>query len=148
LPTRDRARLDTLQLDALTQQPYRGPWELIVVDNGCRDDTLGLLDTYALRLPLRVVIAAERAGAAYARNRGAARALGDYLLFIDDEDQVAPEWLYAMAEAARFADVIRGIQNCARRGDGAAGGVRAEHPKRPACYFASAAMMASTRRHR
>jgi glycosyltransferase involved in cell wall biosynthesis len=111
LPTKDRDGLLQRQLEALVEQTYTGPWELIVADNGSRDGTLELLETFSSRLPLRVVLAGERVGAAYARNRGAAAAVGDYLLFVDDDDEVAPHWLSAMAAAARHASVIHGSEH-------------------------------------
>lgn len=56
---------------------------------------------------------AERAGPGAARNRGAARARGDYLAFTEDDCVPAPDWLEAAAarlarEADRPPDVLEG----------------------------------------
>jgi glycosyltransferase involved in cell wall biosynthesis len=109
VPTKDRAELLVEQLEALASQSYSGPWELIVVDNGPSvDQTPEVVEAFAGRIPVRFVIAAERSGASFARNAGAEAALGDYLLFVDDDDRVTPGWLEAMARAAEHADIIQG----------------------------------------
>jgi len=108
IPTRDRAQLLARQLEAFTAQTFTGSWELIVADNGSRDGTGDVVEEFSARLPARLVAAAERRGAAFARNRGAAAAVGDYLLFVDDDDRVTPGWLAAMAHATERADILRG----------------------------------------
>jgi GT2 family glycosyltransferase len=69
------------------------------------------------------VTAAERTGASFARNRGADVALGDYLLFADDDDRVTPGWLEAMAAAAEQADIIRGKDRYVHQGPDGIGNV-------------------------
>jgi glycosyltransferase involved in cell wall biosynthesis len=97
------------QLAALASQTYDGRWELVVVDNGCRDRTLDIVRAWSDRLP-RVTIADARArrGLNHARNAGAKAARGDFLAFCDADDAAAPGWLAAMAEAARDADLVGG----------------------------------------
>ena len=56
---------------AFAAQTYSGPWELIVVDNGSSGDrTPEVVEAFAGRIPVRLVIAAERSGASFARNAG------------------------------------------------------------------------------
>ena len=60
------------QLDALAEQAWSEPWELIVADNGSTDETLELVERYRERFnDLHVVDASDRKGAAHARNVGA-----------------------------------------------------------------------------
>lgn len=88
------------QLEALAQQDFAEPWELVVADNGSTDGTAAVLAAYAERLPrLRVVDASDVAGAAHARNAGVAAATGSRIVFCDHDDEVAPDWLRAMARA-------------------------------------------------
>ncbi|MDW8060178.1 MAG: glycosyltransferase [Thermomicrobium sp.] len=66
--------------------------EAIVVDNGSTDATAAVVATLAPRLaPLRVVLLREpRPGRGRAKNRGAAAARGDLLLFLDADSAMAP----------------------------------------------------------
>ena len=96
------------QLDGLAKQTYTGPIEVIVADNGSEDDLQAHLREYAQRglLSVRHIDAGERAGASYARNRGAEAARGDFLAFCDADDVVHPEWLSALVELAEKNDVV------------------------------------------
>ncbi|MEO8634258.1 MAG: glycosyltransferase [Gemmatimonadales bacterium] len=72
----------------------REDWELIVVDDGSTDDTVGVASQWAdmiVRLP------APAHGPAYARNRGAEVASGDVLVFIDADVVVHPDTLRRLA---------------------------------------------------
>ena len=70
IATRDRAASLARTLASLARQVAPGlSWELVVVDNGSRDDTRLVLDRFANALPL-VVLSEPRAG----KNRGLNRA--------------------------------------------------------------------------
>ncbi len=95
------------QLEALSRQSWSQPWEVIVVDNGSTDGTRNVVEQYKNRLPdLRIVNAPKRRGAGHARNAGAKEVVGDALLFCDADDEVAPEWLAAMATALSEHDFV------------------------------------------
>lgn len=89
------------QLEALAQQDAPNPWELLVVDDGSTDRSVEVAEGYRERLPLRVIRAPARGGAARARNIGARAAEGAYLAFVDADDVVAPGWLAAVVAALR-----------------------------------------------
>lgn len=95
IPARDAAATIGSQLGALAAQPGVDACEVIVADNGSVDDTAAVVQEWADRLPVRVVDASSRGGAAAARNLGAAAAVGDLLLFVDADDVVLPGWLAA-----------------------------------------------------
>src|SRR4030095_8536127 len=61
--------------------------EVIVVDDGSTDESAAI----AARLGARVVRLTANAGAAAARNRGAAEARGDILLFVDADGAGGPD---------------------------------------------------------
>lgn len=78
------------------ESPSR-PWEIVVVDNGCTDDTPELLADTDWRppgIPVRIV-QEEKLGLSNARNCALNNALGQYLVFIDDDETPVPHWLAA-----------------------------------------------------
>lgn len=99
IPCLNAERTLATQLEALANQPCPVPWEVLVCDNGSTDGTLPVAESYAGRLPLRIIDASDRRGAGPARNRGAERALGGWLAFCDADDEVATDWLAAMCGA-------------------------------------------------
>ena len=102
----------TLETLVRAKRP-RAPWELIVVDNHCTDDTQRVLDRFAGPLPLRPVFEAEP-GLSHARNAAIRHATGDYVVWTDDDVLVGEEWLCAYEaaverwpEAAVFGGPVR-----------------------------------------
>jgi glycosyltransferase involved in cell wall biosynthesis len=96
-------------LAALVAQTYRGEWELLVVDNGCRDRSMNIVREWAARLPsVRIVDATARRGLNHARNAGVAAARGDFVAFCDADNVATHGWLEAMAESAAAADIVGG----------------------------------------
>lgn len=97
------------QLEALSAQEGVDRWELVVVDNGSTDATPEIVRRWEPRFPiLRLVAAPEKAGLAYARNRGAAAANGNVLAFCDADDVAAPGWLAGLLLGARDAELVGG----------------------------------------
>jgi GT2 family glycosyltransferase len=95
------------QLAALASQRYPAPWEVIVVDNRSTDGSAELARRFVSRMAdLRVIPALNGVGPAYARNFGAAHAKGDGLIFVDQDDQVAPGYLEAMGRALAVHDFV------------------------------------------
>jgi glycosyltransferase involved in cell wall biosynthesis len=100
IPCRNGALTLPRQLAALAEQAWDGTWEVVVADNGSTDGTAAVAMDWSSRLPtITVVDASQRAGAAYARNVGAARARYDHILWLDADDEVRPGFLAAMAVA-------------------------------------------------
>jgi glycosyltransferase involved in cell wall biosynthesis len=90
----------TLASVAALEIPREVRLELLVVDNGSSDETPAVLAEHAGGLPLRALVEPEP-GLAGARNRAAAEACGELLLWTDDDVVVEPGWLAAFVEAAR-----------------------------------------------
>jgi glycosyltransferase involved in cell wall biosynthesis len=109
IPARNAGRTLRAQLDALAGQTYRGAWELIVADNGSTDATRAVAEQSGDRLPLTVVDAGNLIGSNHARNVGTSAATGDFVLFVDADDIVAPNWLEAMARAIDGTDAVGGF---------------------------------------
>jgi glycosyltransferase involved in cell wall biosynthesis len=92
------------QLEALRNQEWEEPWEVIVADNGSTDASQEVVERFRERMGnLRAVRASDRRGAAHARNVGVRVARGEALAFCDADDQVADGWVAAMGNAlARY----------------------------------------------
>lgn len=96
-------------LDSVLTQSYPD-LELIAVDDASPDACGPIIDEYAARDPrITAVHLAQNLGPGPARNAGLARATGDYLLFLDGDDALAPGALQAVTdrlEAAGSPDVL------------------------------------------
>ncbi len=89
------------------------PWELLVVDNGCRDGTPDLLARHAWPQGWQVrVVREEKLGLSNARNRALADARGEYVIFMDDDETPGPDWLcaYERLIEAQHPDAFGGRQ--------------------------------------
>jgi glycosyltransferase involved in cell wall biosynthesis len=93
---------------ALCRQSYDGPIELVVVVDGSTDDTASALAGLDCPSPIQIVEQRNR-GLAAARNRGAAGAAGDILLFLDDDMICEPDLVQQHARMYREgADAVVG----------------------------------------
>lgn len=98
IPTHNRAEILRATLIALANQTLSvDDFEVIVVADGCRDDTENLIRI--LGLPYRLhYLEQPLSGAAAARNRGADAASAPILLFLDDDMEASPGCLEAHLE--------------------------------------------------
>ena len=82
IPTYNRAHIICEAVDSVLAQTYSNI-EVIVVDDGSKDDTLDKLKAYGDRIR---VVSQKNAGPAAARNRGIAEARGELIAFLDSDD--------------------------------------------------------------
>jgi glycosyltransferase involved in cell wall biosynthesis len=75
-------------------------FEVVVVDDGSEAPLNGIIDSFQDRLDLTLLVQAH-AGAGVGRNTGAAQAKGRYLIFIDDDCAVHPDFLQTLAPHVR-----------------------------------------------
>ncbi|KFI98641.1 glycosyltransferase family 2 protein [Bifidobacterium subtile] len=79
-------------------------FEIIAVNDGSTDGTLSVLRSLAKDDSRIVIIDQHNKGPAGARNTGVDNMRGQYLLFVDSDDALAPEYLEHMMHALRNGD--------------------------------------------
>lgn len=105
----EQSHLDD-QLDALSAQDIKGPWKVVISDNGSTDDTrdLVLARRSAFPVRLRLVDSTARRGAAHARNAGILAARAPLIAFCDGDDVVSRAWLSSALRGLADHDVVGG----------------------------------------
>lgn len=111
-------------LDSLLSQTYEN-LEILVVDDGSKDDSTVVVGAYAQRDSRVQLICQPNGGPSAARNHGIDLATGEYLMFIDGDDYVADTYVQRFAEAAEDCDVVIG-GFCGVEPDGTLGVVEQE----------------------
>jgi len=89
IPTYDRAP-QLAQAIASVRDQTMPDWELIVIDDGSRDETAGLLARLAAQEARLRVLRQAHAGPAAARNRGIEAARAPFTAFLDSDDLWEP----------------------------------------------------------
>ena len=82
--------------------------QIIIVDDGSDDRTLEILNKLAAEDKRIMVIHQDNGGVSKARNVGLQAVAAEWVLFVDADDTIAPDYCASMLEAARFleADVV------------------------------------------
>ena len=83
-------------------------WELILIDDGSKDGSYSLMERYGAQDARIQCLTQENRGVSYTRNRGIDLATGDYILFVDADDEIAPNTLETIYGALKEtpADVV------------------------------------------
>ena len=94
IPTKNRCDLLMETLASLRNQDYPD-WEVVVIDDGSEDATLTRLaairaEDDRIRFAART---GDASGAPVCRNQGVSAARGDYIVFLDSDDLLAPSCL-------------------------------------------------------
>jgi GT2 family glycosyltransferase len=98
IPVFNKASLTAQCLEALFAHPPATPHEVIVVDDASSDSTGELLEGFGPRV--RVVRHETNRGFATSCNDGAAAALGEFLVFLNNDTIPKPGWLDALVHYA------------------------------------------------
>jgi glycosyltransferase involved in cell wall biosynthesis len=97
IPTYNRPEQITACLKSLSRLDYpRGRFEVIVIDDGGNRSLQPIVSSFSEGLDV-TLIKQINAGPAAARNIGAKKAKGDFLVFIDDDCAPCPNWLHNLS---------------------------------------------------
>lgn len=100
IPTHNRAHVVCEAVESVLAQTVQD-FEVIVVDDRSKDDTLDRLADLRLPSPkFRVIRHEKNRGAQAARNSGARIATGEWLSFLDSDDKLLPQSLEMRLQAA------------------------------------------------
>ena len=99
IPTRNRPEMVVMAVASALRQSF-GNLEVIVVVDGEDPRTRAALSAFS-DARLRVIDLAVNVGGAEARNSGVRAARGEWVAFLDDDDEWLPQKLSRQMEAAR-----------------------------------------------
>lgn len=85
-------------LDSILRQTYTD-FELLLVDDGSTDGSGALCDAYQKQDARIRVFHRQNGGVSAARNHAVAQARGEWICFVDSDDEVKPDYLKVMVEA-------------------------------------------------
>lgn len=92
LPTYNRAGYIERAIRSVLQQVYPH-WELIIVDDGSTDQSETVILPFLKDGRIRYIKSEVNRGLSYARNKGISSCLGDFICFLDSDDEYLPERL-------------------------------------------------------
>ena len=93
IPTYNRADLLSRCIDSIIEQTF-SDFEIIIVDNYSNDETKELVEQYKSRDTRIKFIQEHNNGIiAHSRNVGVKAAVGEYIAFLDSDDEWKPEHL-------------------------------------------------------
>jgi glycosyltransferase involved in cell wall biosynthesis len=108
IPTYNRATCVRRAIDSVLRQTFED-YELIVVDDGSTDNTSEVVRGYGERI---VYVSQRNRGVSAARNTGISRSVGDWVAFLDSDDEWLPGYLSKQAElVSKDPDLVGAVMN-------------------------------------
>ena len=92
ITTHNRCNLLERAIQSVLNQIYKD-FELIVVADGCTDGTDSLMKKYESEKRIQYIHYSPAKGGNYARNKGVQNSRGEFIAFLDDDDEWLPEKL-------------------------------------------------------
>ena len=109
IPSFNRRHWIEEAIQSAIKQSYKNIVEIIVVDDASRDNTCAFLK--AQYPNIKVIMNEQNSGACFSRNRGAEVALGEYIAFLDSDDQFHYNKVQLQMDAIRNSGAL--IATCA-----------------------------------
>lgn len=89
-------------LESVANQTYQGPVECLIVDDCGLDDSIQIAEdfmaSYQGETDFRIIHRAANGGLSAARNTGLEYATGDYVYFLDSDDQLTPSCISSLVQ--------------------------------------------------
>lgn len=93
MPSFNSAGTISETLDSILNQSYPN-WELLITDDCSTDNTVSIVEAYAMRDPrIKIFSNSINSGAAVSRNNSIKNASGEYIAFLDSDDLWLPQKL-------------------------------------------------------
>lgn len=92
-------------IESLLNQTYKD-FELLLIDDGSSDGTVEIAEGYAEKDSRITVVRKKHSGLSETRNEGVLRAGGEYILFFDGDDIVAPYTLEHMIKSREDSALV------------------------------------------
>lgn len=81
-------------------------WELILIDDGSKDSSSDIIDSYVAKDVRIIAIHQQNTGPGIARNNGIQKATGDYVIFLDSDDYIDKDYFALLVPKAEKADIV------------------------------------------
>lgn len=83
------------------------PFELLIVDDGSQDDTVAIIQPYIEKNPwITLYKMAQNKGVNAARNCCVSQARGEYILWLDSDDELVPEAIEQIVNEVKQVDLV------------------------------------------
>ena len=103
------------ELVEMLKNQTRQDFEVVFVNDGSKDNTKEVLDDLLQQHPFAMtVIHQENGGVSAARNKGLEAAKGNYICFIDADDQISRDYLQVLYEALETTGLQVAVGNITR----------------------------------
>ena len=93
-------------LDSILASTYH-PIEIVMVDDGSKDNSLSIAKEYCLQHPECMVISQKNQGVSVARNNAIRNTKGTYILPVDADDKIAPTFIEKAVDILETQSDIR-----------------------------------------
>lgn len=90
---------------SIVDQNYSN-WELILVDDGSKDNSSRILDDWAKKDSRISIIHQTNTGPGLARNKGIKAASGEFIVFVDADDYLDPMYFAFLSPKMEYADIV------------------------------------------
>jgi glycosyltransferase involved in cell wall biosynthesis len=109
IPTYNRSNVVNRAIDSIIKQTYDS-WEILIVDDGSTDNTKDIVEKYLKNNKISYFYK-NNGGVSSARNFGIKKANGEYIAFLDSDDEFEEEKLDIQLKEMKKNNVVCSISN-------------------------------------
>ncbi len=113
VPCYNEASYISATITSLRNQDFPGPYEILVVDNNCTDNTAQIAGALGVR-----VITETAPGVCHARQAGTVASTGEIVVSVDADTTYAQDWLSKIDRGFRESDDVVAVVGPCRYKDG------------------------------